>query len=324
MTQQLLAFTRKQVLLPQVLDLNDVVGRVNELLTRLIGEDVELIAELAPSVHPVEADAGQLEQVIVNLAVNARDAMPAGGRLTIATANVEAGSVDSEHLPDLKPCDHVVLSVTDSGEGMAPDTLRQIFEPFFTTKEEGKGTGLGLATAFGIVKQSGGDIRVESEPGVGTRFEIYLPRAEAPVVRLAPSAPAPRAPGGTETILLVEDEEVVRLLEREVLAANGYTVLEAGGPTAAIALSRSHQGVIHLMLTDLVMPDMNGAELARRLVPERPGMKVLFASGYAADVIAQRGLLEPGSAFLAKPLTPLSLASKVREVLDVEALRHAG
>jgi CheY-like chemotaxis protein len=324
LTQQLLAFTRKQVLLLQVLDLNTVVLEVNELLARLIGEDVELVTDLAPSVHPVEADAGQLEQVIVNLAVNARDAMPAGGRLVISTRNVAADELGEAFELDGTPGDHVMLSVADSGEGMDEATLRQIFEPFFTTKEEGKGTGLGLATAFGIIKQSGGDIRVESERGKGTTFAIYLPRAAASVSRIEPRAPAPPTPAGSETILLVEDDELVRILEREVLAMSGYTVLEASCPSIAIELSRNHPDVIHLMLTDLVMPEMNGDELARLLSSERPDMRVIFASGYAADVIQQRGMLEPGAAFLPKPLTPATLGGKVREVLDGVELRRTG
>jgi two-component system cell cycle sensor histidine kinase/response regulator CckA len=325
MTKQLLAFTRKQVLLPQVLDLNEVVTDVNGLLARLIGEDVELRSELAPSIHRVEADVGQLEQVIVNLAVNARDAMPHGGTLTIATANRELSEHDvMARQRDLEPGSYVALAVTDTGEGMDDATLHQIFEPFFTTKEEGKGTGLGLATAFGIIKQSGGAIGVESEPGRGTTFTIYLPRVQAPALALATPAAAAAAPdGGSETILLVEDEQVVRILEREVLERHGYTVLEADGPEHAIELSRSHRGVIHLLLTDVVMPGLSGDKLAERLLAERPGMKVIFTSGYAADMIAQRGLLGPGTAFLPKPLTPTAITAKVRDVLDTVALRRA-
>jgi CheY-like chemotaxis protein len=318
MTKQLLAFTRKQVLLPQVLDLNAVVDDVNQLLARLIGEDVELVTDLAQSVHPVEADGGQLEQVIVNLAVNARDAMPGGGRLTITTGNADLGEAELDGRGDLAPGAYATISVSDTGEGMDAETLRQIFEPFFTTKEEGKGTGLGLATVFGIVKQSGGDIRAESTPGEGTTFTICLPRAAAPVVRLAPASAAARVPGGSETILLVEDEELVRNLERDVLEKGGYTVLEAVGPSHALEIARAHSGVIHLLLTDVVMPGMSGDVLARRLVAERPDLKVVFSSGYAADVIEHRGVLEPGTAFLPKPLTPSSIATKVREVLDGE------
>jgi signal transduction histidine kinase len=322
MTKQLLAFTRKQVLLSQVLDLNELVLNVNGLLARLIGEDIELITELAPAVHAIEADSGQLEQVVVNLAVNARDAMPGGGTLTISTANCEIQTTDATRR-DLEPGPYVTLSVTDTGEGMDAETLQQIFEPFFTTKEEGKGTGLGLATAFGIVKQSGGDIQVESEQGVGTTFTISLPRAQAAPVRVAPASTPARMRGGSETILLVEDEELVRSLEREVLKTHGYTVLEAVGPGHAIELSRNHPGVIHLLLTDVVMPGMSGDKLAQRLAADRPEMKVIFASGYAADVIAHRGILAPGTDFLPKPLTPASIAKKVREVLDAVPLQRA-
>jgi two-component system cell cycle sensor histidine kinase/response regulator CckA len=323
MTRQLLAFTRKQVLQPRVLDLNAVVSDVSELLVQLIGEDVELATDLAPVLHPIEADSGQLEQVIVNLAVNARDAMPAGGRLTMATANVELSEAEAADRTDLAPGSHVTLSVSDTGDGMDVETLDKIFEPFFTTKAEGKGTGLGLATVFGIVKQSGGDIQVQSESGSGTTFTIYLPRAAAPVVRLDPPASTSRPPRGSETILLVEDEDVVRHLEREVLTSSGYTVLEARGPNQAIELSSTYPGVIHLLLTDVVMPDMNGPELARRLAVGRPEMKVIFASGYTAEAFVQRGILQPDGEFLAKPLTPASIGHKVRGVLDAVVLERA-
>jgi CheY-like chemotaxis protein len=217
----------------------------------------------------------------------------------------------------------VALSVTDTGEGMDDATLHQIFEPFFTTKEEGKGTGLGLATAFGIITQSGGDIGVESVPGRGTTFTICLPRVKAQALSLVPEAPVGVADGGSETILLVEDEEVVRILEREVLERHGYNVLEAAGPEQARELAHGHRGAIHLLLTDVVMPGMSGDKLAELLLTERPEMKVIFASGYAADMIAQRGLLAPGTAFLPKPLTPASITAKVREVLDATPLRRA-
>jgi two-component system, cell cycle sensor histidine kinase and response regulator CckA len=322
LTKQLLAFTRKQVLLPRVLDLNAVVVDVSELLVRLIGEDVELVMDLAPSLHPIEADIGQLEQVIVNLAVNARDAMAGGGRLTLTTANVEIAEAGAGARPDLVPGSHVTLAVSDTGEGMDSETVDKIFEPFFTTKEEGKGTGLGLATVFGIVKQSGGDIQVESEPGRGATFTITLPRAAAAVIRLDPPS-LPRPSRGSETILLVEDEDAVRHLAREVLTSSGYTVLEADGPIQAIELSSCYEGVIELLLTDVVMPDMNGQELARRLVLERPDMNVIFTSGYAAEAFAQRGIPLPSGEFLAKPLTPTSIGHKVREVLDAVAAKRA-
>jgi signal transduction histidine kinase len=322
MTKQLLAFTRKQVLLPRVLDLNAVVRDVSELLSRLIGEDVELVLDLAPQLHAVEADSGQLEQVIVNLAVNARDAMPGGGTLTITSANAELGDGATTQA-ELGPGSYVTLAVSDTGEGMDADTVQKIFEPFFTTKEEGKGTGLGLATVFGIVKQSGGDIRVHSKAGQGSTFTICLPRAAAPVLRLEVPERAPATPRGHETILLVEDEDVVRHLEREVLLSSGYTVLEAAGPLEAIELASRHEGVIHLLLTDLVMPGMNGQELARRLAAERPDMAMIFASGYTDDAFVRRGMVDLAGSFLAKPLTPLSITRKVREVLDATALRRA-
>jgi CheY-like chemotaxis protein len=323
MTKQLLAFTRKQVLQPQVIDLNELVLNVNGLLGSLIGEDIELVTRLAPEVHPIEADSGQLEQVIVNLAVNARDAMPRGGTLTIATADVEVADGASAHRRELEPGAYVTLSVADTGDGMDTETLRQIFEPFFTTKEEGKGTGLGLATAFGIVKQSGGDIQVESEPGAGTTFTICLPRARTAVARSEPAHAPAQMRGGSETVLLVEDEELVRYLEHEVLRRHGYRVLEAAGPEHAIELARAHPGHIDLLLTDIVMPGMSGVQLAQQLLRERPDMKVLYASGYAAEMIEQRGILAPGTDYLPKPLTPASIAGKVREVLDAEALRRA-
>jgi signal transduction histidine kinase len=315
MTQQLLAFSRKQVLEPRVFDLNVVVADVEKLLQRLIGENVELVSLLEPDLEPIEADPGRLEQVIMNLAINARDAMPAGGKLTIETANVD---LDQSYLGqlDLTPGPYVLLTVRDDGIGMDDETTRQIFEPFFTTKEEGKGTGLGLATVFGIVKQSGGDIDVDSEPGGGTAFKIFLPQAQAPLDRLALTRPAEEVPRGSETILLVEDEELVRSFEREVLQDVGYTVLEARDVGHALQLARDRQGPIDLLLTDMVMPDLSGRELAERLVPLQPQMKVLYASGYAGDTITHNGVVDPTIAFLQKPISPGTLARKVREVLD--------
>jgi CheY-like chemotaxis protein len=293
------------------------------MLRRLIGEDISLSTHLDPDLAHINGDSGQLEQVLLNLAVNARDAMPAGGRLTITTANVEIGDGDAQHPRDLAPGSYVAVGVSDTGEGMDEETLGRVFEPFFTTKEEGKGTGLGLATVFGVVKQSGGDIHVRSEPGRGATFTMYLPRATAPVLALEPSSPVAQTPRGWETILVVEDEAVVRRLERDVLTSSGYTVLEAGGPLQAIEISSRYEDDIHLLLTDVVMPEMNGQELARRLIVERPDMRVIFASGYAADAFGPRGLVDPAGAFLAKPLTPLSIGCKVRNVLDDTTLRRA-
>ena len=316
MTQQLLAFSRKQVLDPRVFDLNTVVADVETMLQRLIGEDIELVSVLDPELEPIEADPGQLEQVLMNLVINARDAMPTGGKLTIETANVDLDAEYASRHLDVVPGPYVLLAVSDTGVGMEAETLRQIFEPFFTTKEEGKGTGLGLATVFGIVKQSGGDIHVYSEPSQGTTFKIYLPRTQAPVDRVEPPVAGTKPARGTETVLLVEDEELVRSLERKVLEESGYTVLEALSANHALELAEQHDGVIDLLLTDVVMPQLSGRELADLLAPERPEMRILYASGYTADAITRHGVLEQGIAFLPKPLTPTSLLRKVREVLD--------
>jgi two-component system, cell cycle sensor histidine kinase and response regulator CckA len=317
MTSQLLAFSRKQVLRPRLLDVNASVTETESLLGRLIGEDIEVVSDLDPRLDTVYADPGQLEQVIVNLVVNARDAMPTGGKLTIKTRNVELDAADAATHIDLEPGAYVLLSVSDDGTGMDAQTQARIFEPFFTTKNEGSGTGLGLATVYGIIKQSGGDISVSSEPGRGTTLEIYLPSAlTTGVEHEEPAAAAAETPRGSETVLLVEDEEIVRQLEREVLQENGYTVLEAQDTEHAIRLCGEHPGTIHLLLTDVVMPQMSGRELAEQLAPIRPEMKVLYASGYAEGVITHHGVLEPGTAFLPKPLTPASLTRMVRTVLD--------
>jgi two-component system cell cycle sensor histidine kinase/response regulator CckA len=316
MTHQLLAFSRKQVLQPRVFDLNTVVADVEKLLQRLIGEDVELVSLLDPALEPIEADPGQLEQVIMNLVINARDALPAGGKVTIKTENVELDEDYAFRRLDVEAGRYVLLTVSDTGVGMDSETMRQIYEPFFTTKEEGKGTGLGLATVFGIVKQSGGDIRVESEPGRGTTFKVYLPQCRAPVVGIAPVHARIEPLRGRETILLVEDEELVRSFEREVLEQAGYTVHEARDVSHALQLAHAHRDGIDLLLTDVVMPELSGPELAEQLVALQPEMKILYVSGYAGDTIGHQGMLEPGFAFLPKPLTPDLLARKVREVLD--------
>jgi signal transduction histidine kinase/CheY-like chemotaxis protein len=318
MTKQLLAFSRKQVLRPQALDLNAIITETEGLLGRLIGEDIELVSDLEPGLATVYADPGQLEQVIINLAVNARDAMPIGGKLTIETRSVTLDEQIAFVQVDAAPGNYVLLSVSDGGTGMDAETRARIFEPFFTTKDEGDGTGLGLATVYGIIKQSGGDISVESEPGRGTTFTIYLPSAQSSVGDVEPPVvdESPVASAGWETVLLVEDEEIVRDLEREVLEANGYTVLEAQDTQHAIKLCAEHPGTIHLLLTDVVMPQMSGRELAVQLAPIRPEMKVLYASGYADDAITHHGVLAPGTAFLPKPLTPGSLTHTVRAVLD--------
>ncbi len=315
LTRQLLAFSRRQMLALSVVNLNDVVGGMEKMLCRLIGEDVRMTAALAADLRPTRADVGQLEQVLMNLAVNARDAMPDGGELRLATANVDLGvSIDGNHFR-VQPGPYVVLAVTDTGCGMDEATRAHLFEPFFTTKEPGRGTGLGLATVYGIVKQSEGYITVDSVPGRGTTFKIYLPRAAA-----APPAPlaatAGKDPGGREVVLLVEDDDAVRSLAGQVLGRKGYHVLEACDGRDALRLWRQGTRDIDLLLTDVVMPHVNGRELADRLTAERPDLKVLFLSGYTDDAILRHGVLDQDVAFLQKPFTTEELAGKVREVLD--------
>ena len=286
------------------------------MLGRLIGEDIALMAELAPRLGSVQADPGQIEQVIMNLAINARDAMPRGGRITIATANVELDRMYTRIHPGSTPGPYVMLAVSDTGSGMDAETRAHIFEPFFTTKGQGRGTGLGLATVYGIVKQSGGYITFSSEPGRGTTFQIYLPRVEKPAetVRLHQPAAAPFR--GNETILLVEDEDMVRALVREVLKKSGYTILEARNGGEALLICEQHAGPIHLAVTDMVMPGMSGADLVKRLAPLRPGMKALYMSGYTEHAVLREGVPGPGAAFMQKPFAPNELAQKIREMLD--------
>ncbi len=316
LTHQLLAFSRKQILEPRVFSLNDLVRNAAKMLGRLIGEDIELISATAPDLGAVEADPGQIEQVLMNLVVNARDAMPRGGRLTIETANVELDEEYARRRLGATPGPHVMLAVTDTGVGMDEATKARLFEPFFTTKEAGKGTGLGLATVYGIVKQSGGSIWVYSEVGKGTSFKVYLPRVFAePREHLAPRAAAPR-PKGTETILLVEDDLTLRALARRVLSASGYTVVEANSPADAITLCERDGAQIDLLLTDVVMPGMGGVELAERIRRIRANLKVLYMSGYTHGAVSHQQVLPPGVAYLQKPFTPGKLASRVREVLD--------
>jgi len=316
LTRQLLIFSRQQVLEPRALDLNALVGNLEKMLHRLIGEDVELRTKPAAGLGAVRADPGQLEQAIVNLVVNARDAMPKGGRLTIETADVELDrSYVAGHVPT-QPGPYVLLAVSDTGVGMDGATKARLFEPFFTTKEPGRGTGLGLATVYGIVKQSGGYVWAYSELGHGTTFKIYLPRvaetAEAPESTTSPPTPV----GGSETVLVVEDQEEVRKLTKRVLEARGYTVLAARNGAEALEIVAQHVNQIHLMITDVVMPGMNGREVARLACARRSDLKVLYVSGYTGEAVLQHRLLEPGVAFLQKPFTPDILARKTREVLD--------
>ena len=323
LTRQLLAFSRRQVLQPKVVDLNGIVGGAEKLLRRVIGEDIALVTRLEPLLAPVTADAGQIEQVIMNLAVNARDAMQHGGTLTLETSTVAIHTAtQTAEQSIVAPGRYVLLRVTDTGTGMDAETRRHLFEPFFTTKERGRGTGLGLATVYGIVKQSGGFIWVDSEPGRGSAFRIYLPAADDALrpQETGEPAPAPEAlKEGTETILLVEDEDAVRAVAREALRRRGYAVLEASHADAALDVAKGFDGRIELLLTDVVMPGLSGRALADRLVVARPDTKVLFMSGYTDADIVRHGVLEPGLNYLQKPFTPDVLAHKVREVLDRRA-----
>jgi two-component system cell cycle sensor histidine kinase/response regulator CckA len=314
LTRQLLAFSRKQMLEPRVLNLNEVVRHIQEMLSRLIGEDIEVVMKLDPALASVRADAGQIEQVLMNLAVNARDAMPRGGRLEIETANVDLDGAYAHTHVQVQPGPYVMLAISDTGVGMDSATKDRIFEPFFTTKEKGRGTGLGLSTVYGIVKQSQGYIWVYTEAGKGTTFKVYLPRIEAPAEPLGSPEPAIVSSGGRETILLVEDEESVRSLTRKTLEGKGYTVLPAADGGEAIELASANR--IDLLLTDMVLPGMGGSEIAARVRQIHPAIKVLYTSGYTDDTIVRRGMLEHGAAFVEKPFTPSLIARRVREVLD--------
>ncbi len=316
LTQQLLAFSRKQVLQPKIVNLNETVAHTEKMLRRLIGEDIDFFIHLAPDLGEVKADPGQLEQIILNLGVNARDAMPRGGKLIIETANVELDQNYTRQHVEVEPGRYVMLAVSDNGVGMDAATKVRIFEPFFTTKDQGRGTGLGLATVYGIVKQSGGDIWVYSEVGQGTTFKVYLPRLDEISPLLEPPATPVSVGGGVETILLVEDESMVRALARQVLELSGYTVLEAEHGQAALLVAQQHQP-IHLLLTDLIMPGgLTGRELAERLESTHPEMKVLYMSGYTDDAIVHYGVLTSEVDFLQKPFSPQALNAKVRQVLD--------
>ena len=312
----MLAFGRKQVLQPSTLNLNTIIVDVDKMLRRLIHENVEIVTSPSPSLGSVKADMGQMEQVLLNLVINARDAMPEGGTLTIETANVELDEAYAREHAGVNSGSYVMLAVSDTGHGMSAETLAHIFEPFFTTKEVSKGSGMGLATVYGIVQQSGGHIWVYSEPGRGSTFKVYLPRVESP------AEPAARTPGseptirGKETILVAEDDTQVRGLTVAILKACGYLVLELENALEADRVCQQHPGHIDLLLTDVVMREMSGPDLARRLQKLRPQTKVLFMSGYTDNAIVHQGVLDAGMAFLAKPFTPSALAGKVRLVLD--------
>jgi two-component system cell cycle sensor histidine kinase/response regulator CckA len=316
LTRQLLAFSRKAVIEPRVLDLNAVVLDTERMLRRLIGEDITLTTVPGPLLRPVKADAGQLEQIVVNLAVNARDAMPRGGKLTIETANVELDEHFTRMHAGLKPGRYVMFAVSDTGCGISAEVQARIFEPFFTTKGPGKGTGLGLATVYGIVKQAGGHISVYSEVGCGTTFKVYLPPADERAAAGKSHHGTRITPDGDETIVLVEDEDAVRGIARLALEMHGYHVLEARNGAEALRYYEEHEGPIHLLITDVVMPDMGGREIAERVATCKPGTRVLYLSGYTDDAVVRHGILQADVAFLQKPFTPVALAHKVREVLD--------
>ncbi|HET9455169.1 MAG TPA: PAS domain-containing protein [Gemmatimonadaceae bacterium] len=323
LTRQLLTFSRKQVVQPQVLDMARVARGLEPMLRRLIGEDVEFETSVTDAVSPVLADEHEVEQVLINLVVNARDAMPQGGRLRVEVANATVGDDACAQHPSLRAGNYAVLTVSDSGMGMTTETMARAFEPFFTTKEPGRGTGLGLSTVYGIVKQCGGAITVDSEPGQGTVFRVYLPIATASSSRRSTGVERRQSAASTETILLVEDEDSVRRLAKRVLEAQGYTVLEAVNGEAALRLAGDYAGVIDLLLSDVVMPELGGRLLAERLMAVRPDIEVLFMSGYTDDDILRRGLLERGQKLLQKPFTGSALAHEVRTVLDAKRRRRS-
>ncbi|HET7442369.1 MAG TPA: response regulator [Terriglobales bacterium] len=318
LTRQLLAFSRKQMQDLQLLDLNRAIAEIGEILARVIGEDIQLNIVPGPDLAKVKADPVQIEQIVMNLATNARDAMPNGGKLTIETRNVTLDQAYVQEHTMVPPGDYVLIDVADSGRGIAPEHLPHIFEPFFTTKEKGKGTGLGLAMVYGIVKQNGGFIWVYSEPGLGTTFKIYLPQVRQGT-ESRPPAKSPETPvKGWETVLLVEDEAAVRRAAREFLSLSGYNVLEAQDGRHALELAQSHSGPIHIMVTDVVMPNMSGSQLAQQLLKERPSTKILFVSGYAEKTILQHGDIDLSACFLQKPFTLKALGQKIRSTLEAD------
>ena len=317
LTRQLLAFSRQQVLDPKVLDLNGVVSDMEKLLRRLIGEDIELTTHLVPELAHLKADQGQLEQVLMNLVVNARDAMPQGGKLVIETQNMVMDQAFVRRYPyPVQPGPYVLLTVTDGGIGMDAETKARAFEPFFTTKEKGKGTGLGLSTVYGVVKQSGGYIDIYSAPGAGTTFKIYLPRVDEAIKSEKPAGSKADSFSGSETILIAEDEESLRRLTRNTLELCGYKVIEAKDGVEALEVSERHSGTIDLLLTDIVMPEMGGRALAQELARRRPEIRLAYMSGYTGQAVGSQGPVDPGSVFLLKPFTRELLTRKIREALD--------
>jgi CheY-like chemotaxis protein len=315
LTKQLLSFSRREIIDPRVIDLNEVVGNLSRMLQRIIGEDVELVTMLAGQLWPVYIDPAQLEQVIVNLAVNARDAMPFGGTLTIETAMANLDEAYAAGHVDVEPGEYAMLSVSDTGVGMDEAIMEHVFEPFFTTKEPGKGTGLGLATAYGIVKRAEGHIWVYSEVGQGTVFKIYLPRSREVKSAVTQTVERPKPTGGTETILLVEDDDAVRSMATQILTAHGYRVLTARSGAEALEMGRSYEGAIDLLLTDVVLPHRSGRELAEELGSLRPEMRILYMSGYSVSTIAHHGVVDRDVVLLAKPFTVEDLTHKTRVAL---------
>ncbi len=323
LTGQLLSYARRQMIAPKLVQLDQLMQNLENLLKRLLGEDVALEARYADDLWPARIDPGQFEQVILNLAVNARDAMPEGGRLTLETRNCTLDEAYTEQHPEVAPGPYVMLAVTDTGHGMDFSTQSRIFEPFFTTKEQGKGTGLGLAVIYGIIKQAGGHVWVYSEPGKGTTFKVFLPRATGEdELASEPESADLASVAGSETLLVVEDEPVVRSLAVRALVEQGYRVLQAADGASALAAARTYDGDIHLLVTDVVMPGMNGRELADRLSAERPGLRVLYVSGYTDHAVVRHGVLEEGIAFLSKPFDLRDLTRTVREVLDSGKVRE--
>ena len=324
LTKQLLAFSRRQVLQPRIVDLNRLITSLSSMLQRLIGEDIDLRLVLRPDLGRVSADPGQLEQVLMNLVVNARDAMPKGGTLTVETANADLDEGYAGRHILVKPGPYIMIAVSDTGHGMDEATRARLFEPFFTTKGTGKGTGLGLSTVFGIVKQSGGSVDVYSELGQGTSVKIYLPRIDQQATIEAEELKR-KAAHGTETVMIVEDDEMVRSLVRETLEREGYKLLDTSDPVEALRMAQNFRGPIQLLITDVVMPRVNGRELAEQICSQRPDIKVLYMSGYTDSAIVNSGILQKEVAFLQKPFTPTALTHKVREVLESDSrTRHAG